>query len=70
MAFFNIEEYFCRILDGVADAAAFGSMLSILMVLYPERAALIVGLTESLFALGYTIGKNESIGKLSSYFTQ
>ena len=46
-----------RVLDGVADAAAFGSMLSILMVLYPERAALIVGLTESLFALGYTIGK-------------
>ena len=52
----------------MADAAAFGSMLSILMVLYPERAALIVGLTESLFALGYTIGKKSGTNIQKTYF--
>ena len=48
-----------RIFDGIADAAAFGSMVSLLLVLFPDRAAMIVGLTESMFALGYTLGKFE-----------
>ena len=49
---------FCfRFLDGVADAAAFGSMVSILMVLYPEKVSMIMASTESVFGLGYTLGK-------------
>ena len=50
---------FCfRFLDGVADAAAFGSMVSILMVLYPEKVSMIMASTESVFGLGYTSGKS------------
>ena len=56
---------FCfRFLDGVADAAAFGSMVSILMVLYPEKVSMIMASTESVFGLGYTLGKSGNPSRL------
>ena len=47
-----------RALDGIADAAAFGSMVSILMVLYPDKVSMIMASTESVFGVGYTLGKS------------
>ena len=48
---------FNRALDGVADAAAFGSMTSILMAHFPDSVATVVSYSHCLFLLGYTIGK-------------
>ena len=47
-----------RALDGIADAAAFGSTVSILMVLYPDKVSMIMASTESVFGVGYTLGKS------------
>ena len=49
--------FFFRALDGIADAAAFGSMVSILMVLYPDKVSMIMASTESVFGAGYALGK-------------
>ena len=46
-----------RFLDGVADAASWGSLLGILMTLYPDKVAVVMSYTELFFGLGYTIGK-------------
>jgi hypothetical protein len=42
---------------GVADAASWGSLLAILMVLYPGREASVISSTEMLAGLGFMIGK-------------
>ena len=48
-------EYF-RFIDGVADAAAWNSIVSILMVIFPNKAAFIVATTETLFGIGLALG--------------
>ena len=47
---------FDRFIGGVADAAALGSILSILMKLFPNYVTTIVSWTEMLFGLGYMLG--------------
>jgi hypothetical protein len=48
--------FLCRFIGGVADAAALGSILSILMKLFPNYVSTIVSWTEMLFGLGYMLG--------------
>ena len=47
---------FFRFIDGVADAAAWNSIVSILMVIFPNKAAFIVATTETLFGIGLALG--------------
>ena len=49
---------FNRFLDGVADAASWNSVVSILMVMYPSKVSTVMSWTEMLFGFGYMIGKN------------
>jgi len=51
-----------RFLGGVADAAALGSVLSILMKLFPKYVTSIVSWTEMLFGLGYMLGNKIKTG--------
>ncbi len=46
-----------RFLGGMADVAAWGAVLSIMMKLFPNKVARIVSLTEMFFGLGYMLGK-------------
>lgn len=48
--------YFLRALDGMADAASWGAILSMLMKIWPDKVASIMSWTELFFGLGYTIG--------------
>ena len=45
-----------RIIGGVADAASWGSILAILMVLYPGKEASVLAGTEMVSGLGFMIG--------------
>ena len=45
-----------RALDGIADAAAFSAMLSILSAIYPENISAIMAVSQGLFGVGYTLG--------------
>ena len=47
----------CRFLGGVADAAALGAILSILLKLFPNHTTSVLSWTEMLFGLGYMLGK-------------
>ena len=44
-------------MDGVADAAAQTASISILIALYPTKVATVLSCFQSLFGLGYMIGK-------------
>ena len=60
--FRNLKMYFIfliilRFLGGMADVAAWGAVLSIMMKLFPNKVARIVSLTEMFFGLGYMLGK-------------
>eukprot|EP00095_Tigriopus_kingsejongensis_P010457 snap_masked-scaffold1863_size26100-processed-gene-0.1 protein:Tk10457 transcript:snap_masked-scaffold1863_size26100-processed-gene-0.1-mRNA-1 annotation:"chromaffin granule amine" len=48
--------YLLRMVDGIADAAAWGAILSILMKIWPDKVATIMSWTELCFGLGYAIG--------------
>jgi len=48
--------YLLRFLDGVADAASWNSVVSILMVMYPSKVSTVMSWTEMLFGFGYMIG--------------
>ena len=54
-----------RALDGISDAAAWSSILSILMKLYPEKVAFIMSWGETVFGLGYTIGNKSGNFKVT-----
>ena len=56
-SFENFFHDFFRFLDGVADAAAWGAGVSILMKLFPNKVSTIMSWTEMLFGLGYMLGK-------------
>jgi hypothetical protein len=45
-------------LGGMADAAAWGSVVSILMKLFPAHVTTIASWTEMLLGLGYMLGKD------------
>jgi len=47
---------FFRFIGGVADAVAVGSILAILMKLYPKHSSTIASWTEMFFGLGYMLG--------------
>ena len=48
---------FCtRFLDGMADAAAWTSIISILICLFPHNVASVLSWTEMLTGLGYMLG--------------
>ena len=49
--------YLLRALSGIADAASWSSVLSILMKLFPSKVARIMAWTETFFGLGFMIGK-------------
>ena len=49
-----------RFLDGVADAASWNSVVSILMVMYPSKVSTVMSWTEMLFGFGYMIGKKDN----------
>ena len=57
---------FLRTLNGIADAAAFGSVLGILIELHPDKVARIMSWTEMGFGFGYTIGTYPSLPDLSA----
>jgi len=48
--------YLLRALSGIADAAGWSSVLSILMQLFPTKVARIMAWTETFFGLGFMIG--------------
>ena len=45
-----------RFLDGAGDAAAWNSIVSILMVMYPKNVSGVMACTEMVFGLGLAIG--------------
>ena len=49
--------YLFRSLSGIANAAVWSSVLSILLQLFPTKVARIIAWTESFFGLGYMIGE-------------
>ena len=55
-----------RFLDGVADAASQTASLSILIALYPTKVATMLSYFQSLFGLGYMMGKKVLYEKLIS----
>jgi MFS family permease len=46
-------------LGGMADAAAWGSVVSILMKLFPNHVTTIASWTEMLLGLGYMLGNDK-----------
>ena len=52
------KTFFGRTVDGIADAAAFCSMTSILLVLYPDNAATVMAISETVWGVGYAMGKS------------
>ena len=52
-----LSQYIYRFLGGLADAAAWGALISILMKLYPNQVTTIAAWTEMLVGFGYMIGK-------------
>jgi MFS family permease len=46
-----------RALGGIADVAAWGAVLSILMKLFPNKVSTILSWTEMFFGLGYMLGQ-------------
>ena len=45
-----------RFLDGVADAAAWSSIVPILMIVYPDKVSTTLSWTEASFGIGTIIG--------------
>ena len=57
-----------RFINGVADAAALGAVISILMKLFPKYVTTIISWTEMLFGLGYMLGKTRQVYNLWNNF--
>ena len=53
-------------MDGIADAAAWGSAVSILMKLFPSKVTTVMSWTETLFGFGYMIGEKSRFQKKPS----
>jgi MFS family permease len=54
-AFLGIA-YLLRAIAGMADVAAWGAVLAVLMTLFPTKVSKIMAWTEMFFGLGYMIG--------------
>lgn len=48
--------YAIRFVDGIGEAATWGSVVSILMKLFPDRVSQVMSWTETFFGLGYMLG--------------
>lgn len=46
-----------RILFGVAESASYVAVMGIMMKIWPDRISQIISWTESIFSIGFTIGK-------------
>ena len=57
-----------RFINGVADAAALGAVISILMKLFPKYVTTVISWTEMLFGLGYMLGKTRLVYNLWNNF--
>ena len=57
-----------RFINGVADAAALGAVISILMKLFPKYVTTIISWTEMLIGLGYMLGKTRQVYNLWNNF--
>ena len=53
----NITLILFRVIGGIMDSAAWVSLMAILLKLFQDKAATIMSWTETVFGLGYTIGK-------------
>ena len=49
--------FISRTLHGMANAAASGAGLGIMMELYPEKKSFVMACTETAVGIGYTIGR-------------
>ena len=58
-ALLDIATHIFRALDGIADAAAFSAMLSILSAIYPDNISTIMAVSQGLFGVGYTLGMSK-----------
>ncbi len=54
----SLHLYNYRALGGIADVAAWGAVLSILMKLFPTKVAQIMSWTQMFFGLGYMLGED------------
>ena len=54
---FLVLSYFLRILHGMADVVAWGTLLTVLMTIYPTWVSKIMAWTEIFFGLGGMIGR-------------
>ena len=54
-AFLGIA-YLLRAIAGMADVAAWGAVLAVLMTMFPTKVSKIMAWTEMFFGLGYMIG--------------
>ena len=57
-AFFLSSSSYFRFLNGFADVAAWTSIISILITLFPNNVASVLSWTEVLTGLGYILGKH------------
>ena len=48
--------YVLRFVNGIGDAAVWGSSLAILLKMFPDKAATLMSYTEMCLALGYILG--------------
>ena len=46
-----------RLIDGIALAAAYGSIVTFLIVMFPNQTGIAVALNEATFGFGLTFGK-------------
>ena len=56
-----------RALDGLGDAACWGSVTSLLVSLFPDKTARIVSMSEMMFGLGYAVSIEENVINCSNF---
>ncbi len=52
--------YALRFVEGIAEAMAWGAIISILMKVYPNQVTTVMSFTEMCFGAGYMLGKTPS----------
>ena len=66
-AYYKLFLLFPRFLGGMADAAAWGAVVSILMKLFPNHVTVIASWTEMLLGLGYMLGRCGNLDERLSF---
>ena len=57
MIAFTEKSIIFRLIDGIALAAAYTSIVSLLMVMFPNQTGFVVALNEASYGFGLTFGK-------------